>query len=118
MNKNRVKALLLRDKGFLKELYEGDNPIKNKRVIQTADDSELNTLIKFLHFLSNGEIKMKKENFQKIQAAHKLKLLTKSVEKKSKAMKLIQRPRKFKIKFLNQLLRLYPALLDCLFNEV
>ena len=118
MNKENVKALLLRDKGFLKQLYEGDDPFKNKRVLQAADDSELNTLIKFLHFLSTGEIKMKKENFQKIQEAHKLKLLTKSVEKKSRALTLIKGPRRDKIKFLNQLLRIYASLLDCLFNEM
>ena len=65
MNQDQMKSLLLRDKGFLKLLYEGNNPLKNKKVLQTAEDSELNTLIKFLHFLSNGEITVKKNNFKK-----------------------------------------------------
>ena len=63
MNKEQLKSYLIRDKGFLKQLYEGPNPLKNKKVLTCADDSELNTLIKYLHYLSNGEIKMKKECF-------------------------------------------------------
>ena len=118
MNQDQMKSLLLRDKGFLKLLYEGNNPLKNKKVLQTAEDSELNTLIKYLHFLSNGEIKMKKENFQRIQDGHKLKLLTKKVETKSAVYRLVKSPRKDKIKFLNQLLNLYSPLLDGLFNEM
>ena len=112
-----MKTYLLRDKGFLKELYEGNNPLKNKKVLQTAEDTELNTLIKFLHFLSNGEIKMKKDNFKKVQETKKLSLLIKNVEKKSKVLSLVKGPRKEKLKFLNKLLNVYSFLLDCLFNE-
>ena len=63
-----MKSYLIRDKGFLKELYEGNNPLKNKKVLQSAEDSELNTLIKFLHFLSNGEIK---DEQLRLQLVHK-----------------------------------------------
>lgn len=112
-----MKSYLIRDKGFLKQLYEGNNPLKNKKVLQTAEDSELNTLIKFLHFLSNGAIKMKKQNFQKIQEAKKLNLLTQRVEKKSKLSLLLKSARKEKLKFLNKLVNVYSILLDILFNE-
>ena len=116
MNQDQMKSLLLRDKGFLKLLYEGNNPLKNKKVLQTAEDSELNTLIKFLHFLSNGEITFKKNNFKKIQESHKLQLIQNKVEKKSKLFKLLKSPRKEKLKFLNQLQNIYNFVLDCLFN--
>lgn len=111
-----MKSYLIRDKGFLKELYEGNNPLKNKKVLQSAEDSELNTLIKFLHFLSNGEIRIKKVNFKTIQESHKLQMIRKHVEKKSKLMNLLKSPRKDKLKFLTQLQRIYTVLLDCLFN--
>jgi hypothetical protein len=117
MNKEQMKSYLVRDKGFLKELYEGFNPQKNKKVLNSADDSELNTLIKYLHFLSNGEIKMKKESFKQIEESHKLKILRKTVEKKTKVLNLLKNSRINKLKFLFQLVKIYPALLYPLFNE-
>ena len=114
LSKSRLRPIPIANRS---SLYEGVDPFKNKKVIQTADDGELNTLIKFLHFLSNGEIVMKKANFEKIHEGQKLKLLTKTVEKKSKTLKLVKGPRKDKIKFLNRLLHVYSALLYCLFNE-
>ena len=117
MNKEQMKSYLVRDKGFLKQLYEGINPQKNKKVLNTADDSELNTLIKYLHFLSNGEIRMKKECFKLIEQSNKLKILRKTVEKKSKLQNLLKNARVNKIKFLFQLVKIYPSLLYPLFNE-
>ena len=116
-NREGMKSLLIRDKGFLRELYEGPNPLKNNRVLTGASDSQLNTLIKFLHFLSNGEITMKKENFEIIENAHKLKLIKSKVEKKKHMNILLKSERKEKLKFLNKLCNLYSALLSTLFNE-
>ena len=118
MNREQMKSYLLRDKGFLKQLHQSGNTLESKKLLQSAEDSELNTLIKFLHFLSNGEIKMKKENFEKVKESNRLKLLTKEVEKKTKVSKMLKSPRKEKLKFLNKLLNIYPYLLDCLFTEV
>jgi hypothetical protein len=101
----------------LRELYEGPNPLKNNRILNSANDSQLNTLIKFLHFLANGEIRMKKENFKVIENANKLKLIKAKVEKKKNMNNLIKSERKLKLKFLNKLSNLYDALLDTLFNE-
>jgi hypothetical protein len=42
-------------------------------------------LIKYLHFLSTGQIKMKEENFNKI-TIRKLNLIKRNVEKKSKLL--------------------------------
>lgn len=113
-----MKSYLLRDKAFLKQLYIGSDAGKNKKVLQTAEDSELNTLIKFLHFLSNGEIRMKKDNFKQVEENGKLKWLTRFVEKKSKLQNLLKSPRKDKLKFLNKLSNVYSPLLHSLFNEI
>jgi hypothetical protein len=116
-NRENMKNLLIRDKGFLRELFEGPNPLKNNRVLQGASDSQLNTLIKFLHFLSNGEITMKKENFEAIEKARKIKMIKANVEKKKNMNALIKSERKDKLKFLNKLCNIYDALLSTLFNE-
>jgi len=70
MNKDQVKALLIRDKEFLKSLYEAKSAARCKNVLNFASDPKLNTLVKFLHMVSNGEIKVKKEHFDSLQQRH------------------------------------------------
>ena len=117
MNKDVLKSCLIRDKSFLKELYEGPSKTVNNRILNFTSDIKLNTLIKFLHFLSNGEIPMKKVNFEVIQSHKKLAFLKRHVEKKSAVSKLLKAEREIKLKFLKQLSSIYSALLYCLFNE-
>jgi hypothetical protein len=117
LNKDILKSCLIRDKGFLKQLYQEPNVVQNKKVLQTADDTELNTLIKYLHFLSNGEIPTKKSNFEAIKESKKQVLITKKVEKKSNVVKLLKSSRVDKLKFLFQLVKIYQNLLYPLFNE-
>jgi hypothetical protein len=54
MNKERMKSLLIRDKEFLRELYQNPNYLKKKKILNAANDSQLNTLIWFLHYLSTS----------------------------------------------------------------
>jgi hypothetical protein len=117
MNKETMKSLLIRDKLFLRELYEGPNPLKNIRILRGANDTQLDTLLKFLHFLANGEIKIKKENFEIIEREKKLKLIKAKVERKQNLNKLLKSDRSDKLKFLNKLSNVYGALLYTLFNE-
>ena len=118
MNKESVKQCLQRDKEFLRELYVSDNLYKVKTILNGASDLKLKTLIKFLHFLSNGEIRIKKENFEKIKSSKRLQLKKKNVEAKAALQRLLKSERKAKLKFLIHLNTIYPFLLYCLFNEV
>ena len=77
MNKESVKQCLVRDKAFLRELYQSNNPTKTKSLLNGASDIKLATLIKFLHFLANGEIKIKRENFEAIQNHKRLQFIKK-----------------------------------------
>ena len=117
MNKENVKQCLQRDKEFLRELYLSDNLYKVKTILNGASDLKLNTLAKFLHFLSNGEIRIKKENFEKIKSSKRLQFLKKNVEAKAALQRLLKSERKSKLKFLIHLQSIYPYLLYCLFNE-
>lgn len=117
MNKEVFKTYLIRDKAFLRELYEGPSRVSNNRILTFASDTKLNTLIRFLHFLSNGEIKMKRDNFEIVQANRKLTFLKRNVEKKAALSRLLKSERVDKLKFLKQLSSIYSALLYCLFNE-
>ena len=117
MNKESLKNYLIRDKTFLRELYESQSKVSNNRILNFANDTKLDTLIKLLHFIANGEIPMKKQNFEVIQSHKKLSYIKRQVEKKSTVNKLLKAERAVKIKFLKQLSNVYSALLYCLFNE-
>ena len=117
MNKETLRAYLIRDKGFLKSLYEGENRLKNNRILSVASDTKLDTLIRLLHFIANGEIKIKKENFDVINEHRKLNVLKRHVEKKSTLRRLLKSERADKLKFLRQLSLIYSSILYCLFNE-
>jgi hypothetical protein len=119
LNKDQVKSYLLRDKGFLKELFEGPNELSKtkKHRLQISEDSELNTLIKYLHFVANGEIKIKKTNFKIIEESKKLPLIIRTIEKKQKTIALLKGPRVLKLKFLLKLVDILGPLLYALFNE-
>ena len=72
-----MKQYLIRDKSFLQELYSSPNPLNTKRLLNFASDSKLATVIKLLHFLANGEIPMKKSNFDAIVANKRLSFIKK-----------------------------------------
>ena len=65
MNPETLKPQLVRDKVFLEELYSSQSVPNSKRLLNFASDSKLNTIIKFLHFVANGQIKVKREHFSK-----------------------------------------------------
>ena len=117
MSEETLKRYLIRDKPFLRELYEGSNKLKNNQVLYFASDSKLNTLIRFLHFVVNSVIKIKRENFEIIEKNKKLSTLKKNVEKKAAFSRMLKSERSEKLKFLKQLSSIYSALLYCLFNE-
>ena len=56
MNKDSLKTLMVRDKDFLKELYQSQSAVRAKQILQFSSDSKLKTLLLYLHFVANGEI--------------------------------------------------------------
>ena len=77
MNRDSVKQCLVRDKEFLRELYQNNSSYKTKTILNSASDLKLDTLIKFLHFLSNGEIPIKKANFDALKTHKRLQFIKK-----------------------------------------
>ena len=77
MNPETVKQCLIRDKEFLRELYQSQSVYKTKTILNSASDVKLETVIKFLHFLANGEIPIKKENFDALKSNKRLNFIKK-----------------------------------------
>ena len=116
MNKDQFKECLIRDKLFLKELYESNDQAKSKRILQSADDSQISTLLKYFNFLSNGEIKIKKIHFESIEKRY-LVHVKKNFEKKAVFKLLMKKTRSEKLKVLQKLSSKFGFLLAPLFNE-
>lgn len=118
MNKEVLRSQFIRDKEFLRSLYgTNGNIAKAKQILTFASDAELNTLIKFLHCLAKGEIRIKKINFEAVLTNNKLGLIKKTVEKNNSVKLLLNSDRQKKTIFLRKLSPIYQNLLDCLFNE-
>ena len=116
MNQEQFKSILQRDKIFLKELYESNSRAKSKNILTFATDGEITTLVKYIHFVANGIIKIKKHNFEAIAQRH-LSFSKKHFESKSSLQKLSQSNRKEKMKVLLKFIPIYNHLLAPLFNQ-
>lgn len=116
MNNDPLKELLVRDKAFLKALANGPNVEKNNDVLENATDYELDTILKYLHYVANGKISISKANFALILKSKKLGLIRKTIEKNGSLKKMLQNNRKLKIGFLLKLSSIMPFLLYGLFN--
>jgi len=88
MNEQRMKTLLLRDKDFIKSLYDSQSSARSKTILNFASDSKINTLIKLLHMITNGQIKVKKEHFDTL-SPQQLKFIQKHFESKNALKKLL-----------------------------
>jgi hypothetical protein len=118
MTHEQMRNLLLRDKVFLRTLYNTDTLVSAKKVLNGANDSQLVTLLKYLHFLANGDIKIKKSNFEIIENHKKLHVIKRQVENKKALRDILLKDRVYKLNFLNKLGNIYHPLLYSLFNEV
>lgn len=116
MNEDNLKLLLIRDKVFLKQLYSGPNVVKNKSVLLSAENNELNTLLYYLHFVANGKIPITKANFEALKKSKKLIFIQKKIEKDSDLNKLINSSLKIKLNFLIKISNIFPYILYALFN--
>ena len=116
MSKEQLKSALIRDKLFLKELYESNSLSKSKRILNFANDGQLVTLIKYLNLLSTGVIKIQKRFFDALEKRH-LAFMKKHFEKKTQLQHLLASERKQKLKILLRLSSIFAHLLAPLFNE-
>ena len=67
--------------------------------------------------MTNGDIKIKKENFESIPSKN-IKFLKQKVEKKTAVSKLLKSERSIKLKILKSQVAIFKFLLYCLFNEI
>lgn len=113
--KEALKAYFIRDKLFLRSLFEGPNSLKNRRLLLAASEGEIDTLIKFLHYLANGKIKITANNFDSLKKSRKLGYLRKTFESNESLTNLLTLDDATKRSILLKLANCFPYLLSPLF---
>lgn len=111
MDKVYLRSLFLKEKGFLKQLYNNET-----QALINANDRALDVLIRILHLISVGEIPLKAQD--KSVLKNKLNSLSHFNSKKVLHQMLFKDNRETKIKHLKQFLKFYPILLYSFFNEI
>jgi hypothetical protein len=116
IDKVYFREILLRDKGFLYELYK-NNKLQNRKKISGADEFHLNTVIKILHLILNNEIPLLEDNYEKVKKARKVPLLKKNFKTHKDFLSIVEGPRERKVSVLQQLSPIFCFLLSALFEE-
>lgn len=111
------RQLLHQNKGFLYDLYRGQS-LPNKKLVATADDSQLNVLIKLINLIYHHVIPLKQEHGNKIRQAKRVPYLTRIFKQNASYAKLLLSPRSIKIRELQGLASVFPMLLSPLFEEM
>ena len=112
MDKPYLHSLLMSNRPFLKALQEK----AAARTLNIASDANLNVLIKILHLINLGEIKIHREHKDVIKNSLREQRLLR-FQSKSFISKLLKAPRFDKLEELRKLTKLYPTLLHSLFNK-
>lgn len=114
MDKTYLRHLLVKNKDFLKKLYEQQNCSKT---IYLASDEALNVLVKVLHLISLGEIELINEKDKNDILQSKKKTYFLSLQNRQKLHSVLKSPRAEKIKFLRHFSKMYHILLKGLFES-
>lgn len=116
IKKQKAKELFLRDKSFLKELYKA-GALQIKSFLNYASDSQLKTLVYYIHFLASGLIPFKKSLFKILKRLDKIPFLHKHFSKVAVFRKFLKEDRKHKVSLLSKLQTVFRVLLQPLFKE-
>jgi hypothetical protein len=110
-----LRDIFLRDKRFLIDLYT-NNLYQNKKLISSATQQHLNTLLKILHLVANNEIPIQKPEFDVIKKAKKVGLLKKRIKNNKDFLALLEEAEEKRI-FVQRFAGVFKALLKPFFEE-
>jgi hypothetical protein len=110
-----LRSIFLRDKRFLLSLYT-NNVAQNKKLISSATQEQLNTVLRILHLIVNNVIKIRLADFDVLRDMKKIKLLQKKIKTKDELIFLLSAS-ETKRKFIFALAATFSILLKPLFEE-
>lgn len=114
MGHEELRKSMLKEKSFLKQLYEEKKGYVNMRAIAKASEGQRRVLLNVLYCVSQGHIPIKKGHFHNLVMS-KRKLRLQSLGQTYKG--LAKGSKEDQIRFLKQFSSLYSQLLFPLFNK-
>jgi hypothetical protein len=109
-----LRSQMLDRKDFLAKIFRG-NSRQNRKIILCEEEKNLNILVKILHLIVNGHIKIGKEQFKCIVKSRRLGKLRSLFEKKSSYVSILKSSINKKKEVLVQFSSIYCKLLHFLF---
>lgn len=117
INHLELRKLMLENKTFLNALFISDSLIKAKKLLLKSSINEANVLLHVLFSITQGEIPLKKSNFEFIKKKKKLTILNSQFKSDVKFRKILKASLKNKIFILIKFSQIYPFLLYSLFKH-
>lgn len=114
MDKVYLLSLFQSQKGFLKKLYQGEQP---QKVLNLANDHCLDVLIRILHLIATGEIVLSQQHLHMLKKSLRLSKLN-QFESQKYFLNLLNNSREQKVIILKQFTKIYSVLLYSFFNEM
>lgn len=111
-----LRNLMLQNKPFLRALFESQQAKNTKKLLLESSEEQANLLIRILFFITQGEIPIKKQNFEILEESKKLLLLHKHFQTELKLNKLLTSTLQKKIIILFKFVSVFHNLLYPLFK--
>lgn len=117
MNHSELRLLMLHNKSFLKALFESKSVKAEKSVLIKSTIDEINVLLHVLFSITQGEIPIKKRDFQILKKSKRISILHNTFENKLKFDNIMSLNLKEKMKLLYKFTSIYSTLLCPLFQS-
>ena len=112
MNNFQFHALLLKDKPFLKSLYNGR---QGRQVLKKATLAQLDLVIQILHAISSGDISLSKSAYSRLKKRGKLHAINEAVQTEENLKGMLAKSKVEKLHFLLNFSLFFDSLLHNLF---
>lgn len=115
MNKENLRALMLKHRVFLKQLYSIGTIKSKKSLLLKSNVEQVDTLLNVLFYITQGDIPIQRSNFNLLSKHRVLPVLHNAFITVNKLTKLINSSLKEKTVFLLKFMKFYKVLLQPLF---
>lgn len=115
MSKNELRQILLKNRDFFHSLFQSNSNAEKRSLLLKSSVEQVDTLIKILFYIVQGEIPLKKSNFEALQKFNKLSVLHEKFNTLKKLNFMLSRDFKQKTSFLLKFTNFYKYLLHNLF---
>lgn len=109
--------LFLKEKKFLNDLYRGSS-VMNQRILNFAQESSLNVLLRILFLIANGIISIPRDKVETLKRSRKLKYFVSDFDNKASFNILLHSNRENKLKVLRKYANVFDSLLFTMFNDI